>query len=105
VGTGDFNGDGRSDILWQHDSGVIALWELNGNQVIGSSSLGSLPTNWSVETVRDFNGDANADILWRDNSSGLEALWELAGGQVVAGAAVATLPASLHAVSNHYDLV
>ncbi len=26
VGTGDFNKDGKSDILWQNDSGQAAIW-------------------------------------------------------------------------------
>ena len=26
VGSGDFNGDGFSDILWQNDSGEVAIW-------------------------------------------------------------------------------
>ena len=30
VGTGDFNGDGRSDILWQNADGEVAIWEMNG---------------------------------------------------------------------------
>ena len=31
VGTGDFNGDGHSDILWQNASGQVSVWEMNGN--------------------------------------------------------------------------
>jgi hypothetical protein len=26
IGTGDFNGDGKSDILWRSDSGTITDW-------------------------------------------------------------------------------
>ena len=29
--TSDFNGDGKSDILWQNDNGQVAIWELNGD--------------------------------------------------------------------------
>ncbi len=32
IGTGDFNGDGFSDILWQNTStGQASIWEMNGN--------------------------------------------------------------------------
>jgi hypothetical protein len=46
VGTGDYNGDGRSDILWQNSSGDVAVWELNGDAVIGSAVLGSPGPTW-----------------------------------------------------------
>jgi hypothetical protein len=29
----DFNGDGKSDILWQHDSGLPAIWTMNGTTI------------------------------------------------------------------------
>ena len=38
IGTGDFNGDGRSDILLQNDSGEVVVWELNGTSLIGGGS-------------------------------------------------------------------
>jgi hypothetical protein len=37
---GDFNDDGRSDILWQNSSGAVVIWEMNGASVIGGASLG-----------------------------------------------------------------
>jgi hypothetical protein len=30
IGTGDYNGDGKSGILFQNNSGEVAIWELNG---------------------------------------------------------------------------
>jgi hypothetical protein len=30
ISVGDFNHDGRSDILWQNSSGEAAIWEMNG---------------------------------------------------------------------------
>ena len=34
VGTGDFNGDGMSDIVWRDSSGNIAIWLMNGATVL-----------------------------------------------------------------------
>ena len=34
VGTGDFNGDGKSDILWRDTSGNVAIWEMNGTTIL-----------------------------------------------------------------------
>ena len=31
VGTGDFNGDGRTDILWRNDSGRVTDWLAQSN--------------------------------------------------------------------------
>jgi FG-GAP repeat len=37
VGTGDFNGDGFGDILWRDTSGNLAVWLMNGANVIGGA--------------------------------------------------------------------
>jgi hypothetical protein len=44
-GTGDFNGDGRSDILLRDNAGAVVDWLMNGAaiqtaQVLGSASGG-----------------------------------------------------------------
>ena len=31
VGTGDFNGDGKTDILLQTNEGEVAMWQMNGD--------------------------------------------------------------------------
>ena len=43
IGTGDFNDDGRSDILWQNANGQASIWEMNGNTVIGGGPVGPIP--------------------------------------------------------------
>ena len=45
---GDFNEDGTRDILWQNDSGVVAIWVMNGTAVIGGGSLGNPGPSWHV---------------------------------------------------------
>jgi hypothetical protein len=76
--THDFNGDGKSDILWRDTSGNVAMWFMNGASSIGGGSLGVVPTNWSIVGQRDFNGDGKGDILWRD-TSGNTAIWFMNG--------------------------
>ena len=47
VGTSDFNGDARTDLLWQHDQGWVAIWFMDGERQIagdfghGKSVVGS----------------------------------------------------------------
>jgi len=70
----DFNGDGKSDILWLNSSsGNVAVWLMNGGSVLSSFGLGNA-AGWT-STVGDFNGDRIADILWQNTASGNVALW------------------------------
>jgi hypothetical protein len=78
AGTGDFNGDGYTDILWQNTNGDTAIWPMTGTatQVRMSSAIdfGVVPTGWSIAETGDFNGDGYTDILWR-NTNGDTAIW------------------------------
>ncbi len=49
--TGDFNADGKSDLLWRDNSGNTAIWFLNGLQVSSTASLGNIPTSWTIQEV------------------------------------------------------
>jgi hypothetical protein len=50
--TGDFNGDGKSDLLWRDTSGDTAIWFMNGVSVASSGSIGNIPTAvWSLQTL------------------------------------------------------
>jgi hypothetical protein len=84
VGTGDFNGDGKSDILWRDTSGNTAVWFMNGATSIGGGSLGTVPTSWSIVGTGDFNGDGKSDLLWRD-TSGNVAIWFMNGAAILGG--------------------
>jgi hypothetical protein len=46
--TGDFNGDGKTDILWRDTSGNVGIWFMNGAQSL-SASIGIVPTVWSIQ--------------------------------------------------------
>ena len=40
IGTGDFNHDTHSDILWQNAStGQASIWDMNGNSLIGGGPV------------------------------------------------------------------
>jgi hypothetical protein len=79
VGTADFNGDGRDDILWRDtSSGLLVDWLANANGSFAANYVNSavnVPTNWKVIGTGDFNGDGREDVLWRDSSSGLMVDW------------------------------
>jgi hypothetical protein len=47
AGTGDFNSDGKSDILLQNNNGQPAVWAMNGLSKLSADNAGSNPgTNW-----------------------------------------------------------
>jgi hypothetical protein len=83
VGAGDFNGDGKPDILWRYNAtgGYNVVWYLDGVNVIGSAALDAVtdPT-WEVGGIGDFNNDGKVDILWRYNGpGGYNILWHMNG--------------------------
>jgi hypothetical protein len=48
MGVGDYNSDGRSDILLQSSSGDVAIWEMNGTGIIGGGSIANPGPTWHV---------------------------------------------------------
>jgi hypothetical protein len=91
VGTGDFNGDGKTDILLQNTSGLLACWFMNGTNltVVSGAYLtpSSVDPSWKIVGTADVNGDGKTDILLQ-NTTGLVACWFMNGTNltVVSGA-------------------
>jgi fibronectin-binding autotransporter adhesin len=74
----DFNGDGKTDILWENaSSGDVVLWNSNGSGGFTYENLGAVNTSWQIAETGDFNGDGE-DILWR-NTNGDTELWNSNG--------------------------
>jgi hypothetical protein len=50
VAVTDFNGDGRPDLVWQHDGGSIGTWIMNGSAMTAGPPLipGSAPVGWRI---------------------------------------------------------
>ncbi|QSX79147.1 DUF7948 domain-containing protein [Agrilutibacter solisilvae] len=86
--TGDFDGDGKDDILWRNlRTGGNDLWR-QGNSALRIALSAVADVNWTVGGVGDFNGDGKADILWRNLVTGSNELWRsglVAQRQVIGG--------------------
>ena len=80
VGSGDFNGDGKPDLVWWHRvSGTLYLWYMDGVNRIGDGyfSMRGMPDpRWKVAGVADFDGDGHPDILWEHETLGWLGVWE-----------------------------
>ena len=68
--SGDYDGDGRTDLLVRNTgTAEVAIWLLNGSQLIEAVSLFDLDETWQFRTG-DFDGDGTDDIVAR-NTTGL----------------------------------
>ena len=71
----DFNGDGKSDLVWRNVStGADAIW-LSGNSATKQSVATIADPNWKIAGAGDFNGDGKSDLLWRNGSTGDDSIW------------------------------
>jgi len=94
VHTGDFNGDGKSDLVWRNRiTGEVAIWQMDGTTFVNGTIVLNL-IDWQVAKVGNFNGDLGPagkpkqDLLWRNSRIGQHAIWlmdgyALAGGGIV----------------------
>ena len=84
---GDFNNDGRDDVLLQNaKTGDCNIWELNGANVIGAGKVGWSPTSqWEAKAAGDFNGDGKTDVLIQNATSNQYYIWELNGTDPLVG--------------------
>ena len=71
----DFNGDGKSDILWRNDDGTVSNWlgQANGGFSVNPVYY-NIPNDWHFEGSGDFNGDDRSDMLLR-NDNGTVSAW------------------------------
>ena len=74
VASGDFNGDGRFDLIYRRLSdGFTEIQLLNGNKGVGGGAIRNNPFDsaWQIAAAGDFNGNGNSDLAWRRSSDGL----------------------------------
>jgi hypothetical protein len=89
AGVGDFNADGKSDLLWRNSNGSLVEWLMDGSSIASSSVITSggavvaPDASWHLVEIGDFNLDARTDILWR-NDNGALAEWMMNGNRIVA---------------------
>lgn len=88
VGSGDFNRDGRRDLVWRHDAdGRIAVWYMNGTAALGgtATSPSQVDRVWQIRAVGDLDGDGWPDLVWQHAANGGLAAWLMNGLTQVRG--------------------
>jgi WD40 repeat protein len=81
VGCGDFNSDGKPDLIFQHADGSLAVWLMDGINLHTSSFL--QPTRpedarWLAVGTGDFHGEGKWELALR-HDDGTLAFWTMDG--------------------------
>src|SRR5207237_4228440 len=72
---GDFNGDGRADILWRNINGQTAAWLMNGSTIQSVVFYSNVDPSWTVVGTGDFFGDGKSEVVWKNQIDGTIYLW------------------------------
>jgi len=101
---GDFNGDGRADIIWRNSStNEVDVWtSKDGSSVaFNTQDLGVIPSVWALDGVGDFNGNGADGLVWRNTSTGEVDIWSFTGNSTVSVSSqeIAVVPTSWNLVA------
>jgi phospholipase D-like protein/VCBS repeat protein len=84
--TGDFDRDGYSDVIFQHQGdGRLAIWKMSGSFLVSGYALtpGQVQdTNWKIRAAADMDGDGWLDLIWQHETNGSVAVWLMTGTQL-----------------------
>ncbi len=64
----DFNGDGKSDVLWENLASGEVGW--NDGPLTAWHDLGVVQTTYDVVATADFTGGGRTDLLWSNPTTG-----------------------------------
>lgn len=84
AGVGDFNDDGKPDIVWQI-GGLIGFWAMDGLTRTSGALFtpGEVALRWKIAAVADYDGDGRPDLVLQDETAGFLVLRHMNGGQAV----------------------
>jgi hypothetical protein len=103
MGTMDFDGDGRRDLIMENaDTGDLSVARLGtpgmlGLPIVGRLTVGAPGPDWDVRAVADYDGDTRDDLMLQQRSTGQIALWTRRGDGFVPFGAAEPAPAGWEA--------
>ena len=69
IGSGDFNGDSRPDLVWKSTSTqTISFWRMKGTTFLDSTAL-TVPTGYTAVATIDMNSNLNSSLLLQGGTS------------------------------------
>ncbi len=86
--SGDFNGDGTTDLLWNSGAaGILGTWLMEDGAISDGYALNYNMPGWSA-LAGDFNGDGTDDLLWNSGADGILGTWLMKDGKISDGFAL-----------------
>jgi autotransporter passenger strand-loop-strand repeat protein len=80
-GTGDFTGNGTSDVLFRDNAtGDTGFYQIVNGALTGWKDIGASSTSYAVVGTGDFMGAGVDDVLFRNNASGDTGFYQIANG-------------------------
>jgi hypothetical protein len=80
---GDFDRDGRPDLLWRHRvDGTLYVWFLvNAKMTSGGWLDPKRPSerSWQLGAIGDLDGDTHTDLVWQSQKTGALFAWMMNG--------------------------
>ena len=71
IGCGDFNGDGKDQVVMSHSGAEYHAIDIGGTW----TNLGASDSGWEVRAIGDFSGDGRDDIVAFHGETGIVAMW------------------------------
>lgn len=96
--TGDFDGNGTSDILFQDDDGSFAIWLMSGRTITTSATSAGFGASWHAVATGDFGAVGRSAVLLQ-NDNGAVAISQANGTALSPLSVVANPGTAWHAVA------
>jgi hypothetical protein len=84
MGTGDFYGNGYTDIVFRNESDMYAYWAIAGTTIYSGGNIANPGGSWALVGLTDLNGDGLTDMLFEDLTGDLF-VWDMSGSAVAGG--------------------